>query len=200
MSFRDPHTLARWRLVLGKSAECHAITCAGDAECQRIEQLVGFLFEPGAGGSSPLGMDKVDRHDRYSQRSGLTIPEWVDQVRELFPQQAKEVLEKELVQRRGIRELLDKPDLLAKVEPNLDLVKTLLTHRDLMNPQTRVLARKIIDQVVEELKKRMKVQVEAVLVGGRPDLTTPLRMASIAQHSGIPLSQRCLHPVHGRGQ
>ena len=44
----DPHTLARWRLVLGKIAEQHGISCGGDDEAERIERLVGFLFEPGA--------------------------------------------------------------------------------------------------------------------------------------------------------
>ena len=43
----DPHTLARWRLVLGQTAEEHGINCGGDGEAERIEQLVGFLFEPG---------------------------------------------------------------------------------------------------------------------------------------------------------
>ena len=46
----DPHTLARWRLVLGKSAEGHGIGCGGDARAERIEGLVGFLFEPGGEG------------------------------------------------------------------------------------------------------------------------------------------------------
>lgn len=43
----DPHTLARWRLVLGRTAEQHGIDCDGDADAARVEQLVGFLFEPG---------------------------------------------------------------------------------------------------------------------------------------------------------
>jgi len=174
----DAHILARWRLVLGKSAETCGISCAGDEQAQRIEQLVGFLFEPGGANSGNMvGADKVDPHDRYSQRTGLTIPDWVEQVRALFPVQAKEVMEKELVQRRGIGELLDKPELLEKVEPSMDLVKTLLTHRDLMNPQTRVLARKIIDKVVQELKQRMKVQVQAAITGAiRRDRHSPRKV------------------------
>ena len=84
----DPHLLARWRLVLGKSAEDHAITCSGDAECQRIEQLVGFLF--GEGGEESDARSK----DRQGGRgaSTLTVPRWVDLVAELFPHSAKEVL------------------------------------------------------------------------------------------------------------
>jgi Mg-chelatase subunit ChlD len=169
-STADPHTLARWRLVLGKSAEEHAITCEGDAQCQRIEQLVGFLF-----GESDASGQTSKRGGKESSR--LTVPEWVDLVGELFPHQAKEVLERELVQRRGIAELLEQPKLLEKVEPNLKLVKTLLTHKDLLNPKTRILARKIIDKVVQELKEKMRVQVASAITGAlRRDRHSPRKV------------------------
>ena len=45
--------LTRWRLVLGEDAERHGLCIAGDdEEAQRIDALVGFLFEPGAAGGS----------------------------------------------------------------------------------------------------------------------------------------------------
>lgn len=44
--------------------------------------------------------------------SQLTVPEWVDAVNELFPHQSKEVMQKELVRRRGIAEIMEKPELL----------------------------------------------------------------------------------------
>jgi Mg-chelatase subunit ChlD len=173
----EPNTLPRWRLVLGKSAEEHGVSCAGDADCERIEQLVGFLFgEPDA---AVPGGGRSRRGDRRGGRgaSTLTVPDWVQQVSELFPHQAKEVMQRELIQRRGIREILEQPQLLEKVEPNVELVKTLLTHKDLLNPKTRVLARKIIDQVVQQLRQRMKVQVEAAITGAlRRDRHSPRRV------------------------
>jgi Mg-chelatase subunit ChlD len=183
----DAHLLARWRLVLGKSAEEHSITCAGDGDCQRIEQLVGFLFEEGGDGADGGGPGGSGRSGRGGQRSKdrrggsggsvLTVPRWVDLVAELFPHQAKEVLERELVHRRGIAELLQEPKLLEKVEPNVELVKTLLTHKDLLNPQTRVLARKVIDKVVQELKDRLKIQVEQAITGAiRRDRHSPRKV------------------------
>jgi Mg-chelatase subunit ChlD len=172
----DPHTLARWRLVLGKVAEQQGITCEGDSDAERVEQLVGFLFDEGAG----RGKQSRRRHgDRGAggESDGLSVPEWVEGVNELFPNQSKEVMQKELVRRRGIAELLEKPELLEKIEPNLELAKTLMTHRDLMNPKTRVLARKIIDQVVEELKRKMQVQVEQTLIGAiRKDRHSPRKV------------------------
>jgi Mg-chelatase subunit ChlD len=172
----DPHTLARWRLVLGKSAEAHGITCTAIAEAERIDQLVGFLFE-GGDGVAPGGAGRHGQRTGGGGPSQMTVPQWVDLVAELFPHQAKEVLERELVQRRGIAELLDQPKLLEKVEPNLDLVKTLLTHRSLLNEKTRPLARKIIAQVVAQLKELMKVQVEQTLVGAiRRDRHSPRKV------------------------
>jgi hypothetical protein len=163
------HTVARWRLVLGKQAESQQIHCQGDAECERIESLVGFLFSEGAGSD--------DRTGGTGKGHALTIPEWVDQVKELFPAQANEVMQRELVKRRGIDQLLDQPELLDKIEPNIELAKTLMTHRDLLTPKTRLLARKIIDQVVQELKKRMQLQVEIAITGAiRRDKHSPRKV------------------------
>jgi len=165
----DAPTIARWRLVLGKEAEAQGLTLGGDRKLQRIEDLVGFLYQeaPDAGKGERSG-------GRESSR--LTVPAWVDGVSELFPRQAQEVLQRELVKRRGIRQLLDQPELLEKVEPNVEIVKTLLTHKDLLNEKTRGLARKIIERVVEQLKRRMQVQVEAAITGAmRRDRHSPRR-------------------------
>jgi len=157
--------LNRWRLVLGKSAEQCGLRIspgAGDGDCEGAEEALSFLFEERGGGSSG---------------SSLTVPRWIDSVNELFPRQAKEVLERELVQRKGIQQILDQPDLLERIEPNVELVKTLLTHKDLLTPKTRVLARKVIDKVVNELKKKLEVRVEQAITGAiRKDKHSPRRV------------------------
>ncbi len=87
-------------------------------------------------------------------------------------------MERELINRRGLRELMEKPEILERIEPNRELVKTLLTHRDLMNEKTRALARKIIDRVVQELKQKLKLQVEPAITGAiRRDKHSPRRVA-----------------------
>lgn len=166
----NSHTLARWRLVLGKQAEAHGIDCGGDAEAERIESLVGFLFEND-------GSKRSRGRSGGGSSQGLSVPDWVEQVNTLFPNQSKEVMQKELVKRRGIAELLEKPELLEKIEPNMELVKTLMTHRNLLTPKTRILARKIIDQVVNELKQKMQTQVEQTIIGAiRKDRHSPRKV------------------------
>jgi len=191
----DRHILARWRLVLGQSAEQHQISCGGDQGCQEIEGLIGYLFGEGGGASSGGGAGDTaagagggpggtgQGAGRATSRQGgregtrLTVPEWVEHVTELFPHQAKEVLERELINRRGLNEILQSPELLDKVEPNIEIVKTLLTHKSLLKPETRVLARKLIAKVVEEIKNKMRTQIEQAITGAiRRDRHSPRRI------------------------
>jgi Mg-chelatase subunit ChlD len=167
--------LTRWRLVLGKAAEQYGIEIEGnDESARRIESLVGFLFaSPGSAGQDQSN----DRTGGLGPGHAMNVPRWVDEVGQLFPRQAKEIMERELINRRGLRELMEKPEILERIEPNQELVKTLLTHRDLMNEKTRSLARKIIAQVIEELKKKLKVQIEPAITGAiRRDKHSPRRI------------------------
>ena len=76
-------TLTRWRLVLGDVAQQHGICIAGgDDEAQRIDALVGFLFEGGTGGAS--GKPK-DRSGGTGRGHAMNVPRWVDEVGQLFP-------------------------------------------------------------------------------------------------------------------
>lgn len=181
----DLDIISRWRLVLGKDAEQHGITLgggdsgrngAGGGDLQRIEDLVGFLFEDGTSGQDSGAAPPQDRRGGPGA-SQMTVPRWVDMVSDLFPNQVKEVMEKELVRRKGLSELLEKPELLEKIEPNQELVKTLLVHKDLLNPKARGLARNIIKQVVEQLKDKLKLQVETAITGAlRRDRHSPRRV------------------------
>jgi Mg-chelatase subunit ChlD len=167
LSEADRALINRWRLVLGKSAEQRGIgfspgAGAGEGDCRGADETLGYLYDERGAGKGP---------------SNITVPRWIEAVNELFPRQAKEVLERELVQRKGIRQILEQPELLERIEPNVELVKTLLTHKDLLTPKTRVLARKVIDKVVAELKKKLEVRVEQAIVGAvRRDKHSPRRV------------------------
>jgi len=177
----DVAALSRWRLVLGDAAEEHGVGLAPGQGHEAIDEVCGFLFDgpcaEGAGGGGPRSGRGGRKRSRQGGRGGghpMTIPTWIDAVHELFPRAAREVLERELVDRRGIEQLLEQPRLLEKVEPNVELVKTILTHQGLLNEKTRVLARKIIEKVVSELKEKIKIQVEPAIVGAiRRDRHSP---------------------------
>ncbi len=160
-------TLNRWRLVLGRAAEPHGIGVAADqAELGQIAEVLDYLFDDaGQAAGSGAPDDATERSGSSAPGHAMNVPRWVASVRQLFPRQVREVLEKEFIERKGIAQLLHQPELLEQVEPNLELVKTLLTHKDLLQPETRALARKIIDKVVQELKDKLKIQVERSITG-----------------------------------
>ncbi len=165
--------VGRWRLLLGKDAQRAGLALPSSGgqggggaghDYEGAEEALSFLYE-----AEERGADH--------SASKLTIPSWIDAVSELFPREAKEILERELVNRKGIHKILDQPELLERIEPNLELVKTLLTHKDLLTPKTRVLARKVIDKVVEELKRKLEVRVERAITGAlRKDKHSPRRV------------------------
>jgi Mg-chelatase subunit ChlD len=170
----DRRTLARWRVVLGREAESCGICATGDEDLSMAGQLLDELY---TGSSGRGGRGGGQRTGGLGGGHAMDVPRWVDAVTELFPRQAKEILERELVRRRGIAELLDRPDVLERVEPSVELVKTLLTHRDLMNEKTRGLARKIIEKVVRELQEKLKVQVQPAITGAiRRDKHSPRKV------------------------
>lgn len=197
----DVAALSRWRLVLGEVAEEHGMGLAPGSGHEQVDEVCQFLFD-GDGRSGAKGGGKGGRGRKGGRGGGraMTVPRWIDAVQELFPRAAREVLERELVSRHGIDKLLEQPRLLEKVEPNVELVKTLLTHKDLLNPKTRVLARKIIEKVVGELKDKIKVQVEPAIVGAiRRDRHSP---RAVFRNLDIKTTvRRNLHNFdHDRGQ
>ncbi|HEU0031455.1 MAG TPA: VWA domain-containing protein [Kofleriaceae bacterium] len=160
VAVEDQPWVSRWRLVLGKTAEQRGLGIGSDPRALQAQGAIDFVFDGDRGGGPG--------------DSTFTVPRWIDAVSELFPRQAKEVLERELIARRGIAQLLDEPKLLEKVEPSVELVKTLLTHKDLLDPRARVLARKIIDKVVQQLKDKLEVRVEPAITGAlRKDRHSP---------------------------
>src|SRR3954462_3351052 len=103
LTTEQKQTLTRWRLVLGKSAERHGIClCKDDEEARRIEALVGFLFAPNGGSGGP-GTQPKERTGGSGPGHTMNVPRWVDEVGQLFPRQAREVMERELINRKGLR-------------------------------------------------------------------------------------------------
>lgn len=159
----DPAILQRWRLVLGRFAK-ERIPQPLDATQQRMEAALDYLYsreyrgrglrEDGDG--SPVGGDEL---------SQFTIPTWLSEVRELFPQEAVEIIEKHALDRYDMTEMVTDPETLAKLEPNLDLLKTLLSFRGHLKGAVLDQARRIVRHVVEEIRKRWESEVRQALSG-----------------------------------
>lgn len=150
--------LQRWRLVLGQFAKS-SLSTPLDAEQERMEQALDFLYGReyrARGGREPAG--SLDP-------SQLTVPKWLNDVRELFPNETAEIITQHALERYGLTELVSDKRVLEKLERNLDLLKALLTFRGLLKGDALHEARRIVRHVVEEIRRKLRAEVRRALSG-----------------------------------
>jgi Mg-chelatase subunit ChlD len=100
-----------------------------------------------------------------SEESVFTIPDWIREVRELFPADTAEIIQRHALDRYGITELVTDPEVLAKLEPSYELLKTVLSFKGLMKGEVLDIARCIVRQVIEELRRKLAKEVRQQLWG-----------------------------------
>jgi Mg-chelatase subunit ChlD len=154
------NTQTRWRLVLGRFAE-KRLAVPMSARDARMEAALDYLYS-----REYRGRGVRDRNQAGSlDPSQINVPTWLGEVRELFPRETVEIIEKHALDRYGMTELVTDNETLEKLEPNMELLKTLLTFRGHLQGEVLNTARRIIRQVVEELKRKLETEVRRALSG-----------------------------------
>ena len=97
--------------------------------------------------------------------SVLSIPDWIQQVRELFPNDTAEIIQRHALDRYGMTELVTDADVLKKMEPSYELLKAVLAFKGMMSGEVLELARTIVRQVIDDLRRRLAKDVRQALWG-----------------------------------
>ena len=157
----DP-TLTRWRLVLGEAAQLGLGCPALDGDAQACDAALGWLYDR----DGELGQRDV-RGSRQggSEASTLSVPDWINQVHRLFPEETIERLERDAVERYQIHEVVTNPEVLRRVQPSEALLQAVLRTKHLMNPEVLALARELVARVVRELIEKLAREVKASFSG-----------------------------------
>ena len=95
----------------------------------------------------------------------LSIPDWIQQVRELFPNDTAEIIQRHALDRYGMTELVTDAEVLKKMEPSYELLKAILSFKGMMSGEVLELARKIVRQVIDDLRRRLAKDVRQALWG-----------------------------------
>jgi hypothetical protein len=117
-----------------------------------------------------------ERHGGLEE-SALSVPEWVNAVHELFPKETIERLERDAVERYGIEEIVTRPEVLERLEPNQALLEAVLRTKHLMNPEVLALARRLVAEVVRKLMEALAQELRQAFAGVR-DRNRRTRIAS----------------------
>ncbi|HYH67067.1 MAG TPA: VWA domain-containing protein [Urbifossiella sp.] len=160
MSAND--VLARWRLVLGKFAQPRmpdVLTAEQQRMADALDQLYGREYRGRGVRQGPkLGPGSLDP-------SQLNVPTWLNELRELFPQQTCERITKHALDRYGMTEIVQDPETLAKLEPSAELLAAVLSLKGQMRGPVLVEARRLIARVVEEVRRKLEREILGALTG-----------------------------------
>lgn len=155
------HRQSRWRLVMGAGSEQ---LCGGlSGEDQKRDECLGFLYDREYGGGRNVrGGD--DRKGGLGD-SALTVPDWINQVNELFPKRTIERLERDALERYQLEEMVTNPEVLARAQPNQSLLKAVLRTKHLMNQDVLKAAQHLVRKAVEELMKKLAQEIRSAFQG-----------------------------------
>jgi uncharacterized protein with von Willebrand factor type A (vWA) domain len=106
------------------------------------------------------------------------VATWLGDIRRYFPRETVAFMEKDAIERKGLKQLLLEPETLQSLEKDAGLVATILAFKHLMPEQTRQTARQVVAEIVDDLRKRLENETRQALLGAlRRDRHSPLKVA-----------------------
>ncbi len=181
----SPERLRRWRLLLGSADDAPGAGMLAGLDGSRdatLEALYGEDAERRGG----LG------------RSSPRVARWLGDIRTYFPTSVVQVMQRDAMDRLGLRELLLEPELLESVQPDIHLVGTLLALNHAIPERSRESARAVVRQVVEELERRLAQKTRQAVRGAlhRAARTRRPRLGDIDWNRTILANLRHYQPEH----
>lgn len=153
----DCRSLNRWRLILGSFSNLEI-----DNEYSEIDETLNFLYDREY---TQNGGYSLDNFNSSKEKSALTVPKWISKVKKLFPKETVEIMQKQALEKYKLTEILTDENILKEIEPNIELLKNILTFKDMMSQNIKKLAYDIVKKTLEEIKNKMEVEIKKVFYG-----------------------------------
>ena len=156
----DCRSLNRWRLILGSFSNLEI-----DNEYSEIDKTLNFLYDREYTQNSGYSLDNFNNSNSSKEKSALTVPKWISKVKKLFPKETVEIMQKQALEKYKLTEMLTDENILKEIEPNIELLKNILTFKDMMSQNVKKLAYDIVKKTLEEIKNKMEVEIKKVFYG-----------------------------------
>lgn len=161
----DDSQLKRWRLILGKDCE-RENTCFGGGACelsadQRLmDEALAAIYDETAGDG-----DTGSARSAGSGKSSPRLAKWLGDIRTYFQEDVVAVIQQDAIERKGMKQLLFEPEMLKNVQPNVQLVGTLLSLRGQIPERTKETARQVVRAVVDQIKRLLEQKIRQAVLG-----------------------------------
>ena len=156
----EAERLRRWRLLIGdeKVDEPGSIVSLS-ADDRRIDAALSAVYDSrgpqDTGGKRAAGLGA----------SAPRVVGWLGDIRTYFPSSIVQVMQRDAVDRLRLHQLLLEPELLDAVEPDVNLVATLIGMSRLLPERSRATARSVVGRVVRQIEERIADRTASAVHG-----------------------------------
>jgi len=155
----SPETLRRWRLVLGGD-DADGINISLNTDDLAIDNALKALYDPDDSKSGKRG----GRHGGLGA-SAPNVSRWLGDIRTYFPSSVVRVMQQDAMERLNLRQMLLEPEMLAAVEPDVNLVANLIALSGVIPNRTKDTARLVVRKVVDELMRKLANPTRQAVMG-----------------------------------
>ena len=157
MDTAEGERLRRWRLVLGEEAQASCGLAGLSPEDRQMDEALAALYEADSRHSLRGG----------SGASSPRVARWLGDIRRFFPSSVVQVMQKDAFERLNLHSMLLQPEMLESVQPDVNLVSTLMSLRGIIPEKTketaRLVVRKVVDALMKQLEEPMRTAVSGAL-------------------------------------
>jgi hypothetical protein len=165
----DKTKITRWRLILGQHAQESLSKMAGPGGCQLsgeqagMDEALAAIYDESTGEGSETG-----RRGQRSAGLGPSAPnlaKWLGDIRNYFKEDVVTVIQNDAIEKKGLTQLLFEPEMLKNVEPNPQLVGTLMALKGRIPERTKETARIVVRAVVDKIKRLLEQKIRQAVMG-----------------------------------
>ncbi|TVX91706.1 VWA domain-containing protein [Paenibacillus agilis] len=167
----DTKSISRWRLILGQSAEQQLADYRGGdttglTDEERImDQALAEIYDDTNGIEYPSTSASKGKRGAGNGKSAPHLSKWLGDVRSFFPDEVVSIIQHDAMERKGWKQLLFEPEVLAQVKPDIQLIGTLLSLKGKIPEQTKETARMLVQTVVDDLVKLLEHDIRRAVTG-----------------------------------
>ena len=142
--------LRKWRLILGAQGQSETVYDLDTLDL-KIDRTLEALYESdrkgGLGASSP------------------NVSRWLGDIRTFFPSSVVQVMQRDALMRLNLTQMLLEKETLENIEPDVNLVVTIMTLSRVIPDKTKDTARQVVRRVVDQLVNKMAEPTRSAIIG-----------------------------------
>ncbi len=152
----EKERLRRWRIILGSKVEDETGALGDDKLC-KMDRALEMLYQP---------RDEQENH-RSGNLGGSSpvVNRWLGDIRTYFPTSVVRIMQRDALERLDLQQMLMEPELLESMEPDIHLVSTLISLKNVIPSKTKATARMVVGRLVDQLLTKLRTKTITAVRG-----------------------------------